>query len=116
MLTIGHFLEALTDYRVTGDEPRVSTVVIDSRQAQQSSVFFAFKGENVDGHQFVPAAFAMGAIAALVERPDGDGAWVLQSCRCRGIRFGQAKHCCKLWSMIRFCCVATGCSLLVASL
>lgn len=76
MLTIGHFLEALTDYRVTGDEPRVSTVVIDSRQAQQSSVFFAFKGENVDGHQFVPAAFAMGAIAALVERPNGDGAWV----------------------------------------
>lgn len=76
MLTIGHFLESLSDYRVTGAEPRVSTVVIDSRQARLNSVFIAFAGENVDGHQYVPAAMTMGSIAALVERPVGDGAWV----------------------------------------
>lgn len=42
--------------------------VIDSRKASQGAVFFAFKGENVDGHTYVDDAFSRGAVAAVVDR------------------------------------------------
>jgi UDP-N-acetylmuramoyl-tripeptide--D-alanyl-D-alanine ligase len=44
------------------------TPVIDSRKAGPGAVFFAFEGENVDGHDYVADAFARGAVAAVVER------------------------------------------------
>ena len=69
MLTLAHFLESLSTYQATGDEPVVSCVVMDSREAVPGSLFVAHKGEKVDGHEFVAAAFAQGAIAALVDRP-----------------------------------------------
>jgi UDP-N-acetylmuramoyl-tripeptide--D-alanyl-D-alanine ligase len=73
MLTLGHILETLTDYKPTGNEPAVSSFVVDSREAGPGSVFVAFPGERVDGHAFIADAFARGAIAALVERaPVGD--------------------------------------------
>jgi UDP-N-acetylmuramoyl-tripeptide--D-alanyl-D-alanine ligase len=50
---------------VTGD------VVIDSRQVGPGDVFVALPGEHVDGHDYVDAAFAAGAAAAVVQRePD----------------------------------------------
>lgn len=69
MLTLGHILEILTDYRPSGNEPAVSSVVIDSRQAQPGALFVAFAGEQLDGHDYVLDAFERGALAALVERP-----------------------------------------------
>lgn len=45
------------------------SVVIDSREVKENSLFVAFAGEQVDGHDFVLQAFADGACAALVERP-----------------------------------------------
>ena len=42
--------------------------VIDSRKASEGTVFFAFKGERVDGHDFVKDALDKGAVAAVVER------------------------------------------------
>ncbi len=73
MLTLGHVLAALLDYRPTGEEPGVAAFVVDSREAGPGSVFVAFSGERADGHAFVADAFARGAIAALVERsPGGD--------------------------------------------
>ena len=73
MLTLGHILETLSDYRATGNEPAVSSFVVDSREAGPGAVFVAFVGERADGHAFVADAFARGAIAALVERaPVGD--------------------------------------------
>jgi len=73
MLTLGDLLHALTGYTPAGNEPVVASFVVDSREAAPGSVFVAFAGENVDGHQFVADAFGRGAIAALVERaPDGD--------------------------------------------
>ncbi len=41
---------------------------IDSREDQSASLFAALPGENTDGHQYVAAAFAKGAAAALVAR------------------------------------------------
>ena len=69
MLTLAHFLEALTHYEATGAEPAVTSVVMDSREAVPGCLFVAYAGEQVDGHDYVADAFARGAIAALVERP-----------------------------------------------
>ena len=39
---------------------------IDSRTLKPGDLFFAIKGERFDGHDFVPAALAAGAVAAVV--------------------------------------------------
>src|SRR5437764_5575172 len=52
---------------VQGGDIVTSSVVIDSREVKPDSVFFAIKGERLDGHQFVPQALQT-ARAAVVER------------------------------------------------
>lgn len=71
MLNLGHFLEALTasGYQPNGTEPAIASVVIDSREAGPGSLFVAFAGEQVDGHDYVQSAFERGAVAALVQQP-----------------------------------------------
>ncbi|NJN55340.1 MAG: hypothetical protein HC804_11610 [Anaerolineae bacterium] len=50
---------------------------MDSREVVPDCLFVAYKGEQVDGHDFVAEAFARGAIAALVARPlTGDHATI----------------------------------------
>jgi UDP-N-acetylmuramoyl-tripeptide--D-alanyl-D-alanine ligase len=44
-------------------------VVIDSREVVPGSLFAALPGTRADGHTFTGAAFAAGAVAALVTRP-----------------------------------------------
>lgn len=58
-----------TDFQVSGVE-------IDSRDVIEGDLFFALKGEAMDGHRFVEAAFAKGAAAAVVDHPV-DGPHVL---------------------------------------
>lgn len=48
---------------------QASGVEIDSRDVMPGDLFFALKGENMDGHRFIDAAFAKGAVAAVVDRP-----------------------------------------------
>lgn len=48
---------------------QVSGVEIDSRDVVEGDLFFALKGESMDGHRFVDAAFAKGAAAVVVDRP-----------------------------------------------
>ena len=43
---------------------------IDSRQLKPGQVFFAFRGEKVDGHAFVESVLAAGAGLAVVDRPE----------------------------------------------
>ncbi|MBN2552869.1 MAG: UDP-N-acetylmuramoyl-tripeptide--D-alanyl-D-alanine ligase [Spirochaetales bacterium] len=47
-------------------ERDIRTVVIDSRQAQEGSLFVALAGQRVDGHDFIPQALQQGAAAVLV--------------------------------------------------
>lgn len=65
--------DAVTIARVVGgvasSDFTVSGVEIDSRDVQPGDLFFALKGEAMDGHRFVEAAFAKGAVAAVVDRP-----------------------------------------------
>ncbi|MCJ2185541.1 UDP-N-acetylmuramoyl-tripeptide--D-alanyl-D-alanine ligase [Novosphingobium beihaiensis] len=56
----------------------VSGVEIDSRDVQPGDLFFALKGESMDGHRFVDMAFAKGAAAVVVDRPV-DGPHILVS-------------------------------------
>src|SRR5205823_8224933 len=46
----------------------VSGYSIDSRTIQPGELFFAVKGEHLDGHDFVEAALQTGAIGAVVDR------------------------------------------------
>lgn len=49
-----------------GGDPRFAQVSTDSRAALDGALFVALKGERFDGHAFVAAARAAGAVAALV--------------------------------------------------
>ncbi|WP_374528108.1 UDP-N-acetylmuramoyl-tripeptide--D-alanyl-D-alanine ligase [Novosphingobium sp.] len=50
-------------------EFQVAGVEIDSRDVIEGDLFFALKGEAMDGHRFVPMAFQKGAAAVVVDRP-----------------------------------------------
>ncbi len=45
---------------------------IDSRTVQPGDLFFAVRGERLDGHDYVEAALAKGAIAAVVEKQQAE--------------------------------------------
>ena len=54
------------DGQLIGDNVDFRRVVTDSRTLQSGDLFVALKGECFDGHEFVAAALAQGATAALV--------------------------------------------------
>ncbi|GAB3169571.1 UDP-N-acetylmuramoyl-tripeptide--D-alanyl-D-alanine ligase [Myceligenerans halotolerans] len=58
----GGTLHGEPDARVTGP------VVTDSRKAEPGALFVAWEGESADGHAFVPAAVAAGAVVVLAAR------------------------------------------------
>ena len=68
MLTLGLVIEALTGYQAAGGPQIITDAAIDSRLSIPGSLFVALPGERTDGHYFVSAAFARGAIAALVQQ------------------------------------------------
>lgn len=47
---------------------RISAVSIDSRLVRKDGVFIATRGERVDGHSFIPQAFAKGAALVICEK------------------------------------------------
>src|SRR5258706_9547502 len=51
-------------------ELETTSVVIDSREVKPGSVFFAIKGERLDGHLFVAAALETAAGAVVSEVPE----------------------------------------------
>lgn len=50
-------------------EQHYQFVSTDTRELSQGDVFVALKGENFDGHDFIPIAIAKGAAALITERP-----------------------------------------------
>lgn len=70
-LTLAHILNVLVNDDMSAiSTHHISSVEIDSRKISNGSLFCAFVGNQVDGHDYVSPAFAKGAIAALVERVD----------------------------------------------
>ncbi|HVB84438.1 MAG TPA: UDP-N-acetylmuramoyl-tripeptide--D-alanyl-D-alanine ligase [Rhodanobacteraceae bacterium] len=54
--------------RQFGADAAINAVITDSRRVAPGALFVALQGEHVDGHDFVVAAAACGAAAALVSR------------------------------------------------
>lgn len=65
-----------TLYGATADAAttEATSVVIDSRQITEGGIFIATKGERVDGHSFIPAVFAAGALGVICEEAPQDAA------------------------------------------
>ena len=64
-----HQLASMVGGRVVqGGDVECSSVVIDSREVKPDSVFFAIRGERLDGHTFLPQALqtARGAVVSQV--------------------------------------------------
>ena len=51
-------------------ERQVTSLVRDNREAEAGSLFAAFVGERSDGNDYIPAAVAAGAVAAMGQHPE----------------------------------------------
>jgi UDP-N-acetylmuramoyl-tripeptide--D-alanyl-D-alanine ligase len=69
-LTFAQLAEMIGGEVVQGGEVVASSVVIDSREVKPDSVFFAIKGERLDGHQFLPQALQTARGAVVSEVPE----------------------------------------------
>ena len=70
-VTVEHAAEVLGVTPVGGGDTQIAitSLVADSRTVSLGALFVALRGERTDGHDFVTAARANGAVAALVSRP-----------------------------------------------
>jgi UDP-N-acetylmuramoyl-tripeptide--D-alanyl-D-alanine ligase len=55
---------------IQGGDVVTTSVVIDSREVKPGSVFFAIRGDRLDGHQFVPQALQTASGAVVSQVPD----------------------------------------------
>jgi UDP-N-acetylmuramoyl-tripeptide--D-alanyl-D-alanine ligase len=69
-LTLSEVAEAVGGRLTRGDGTVTGTVTVDSRAVAPGDLFVAVPGERVDGHDFLGAAAAAGAVAALATRAD----------------------------------------------
>lgn len=57
---------------------KITSIVTDSRKAGEGSLFAAIKGARADGHRFISAVAAQGAVCALCEEaPEAEIAYIL---------------------------------------
>jgi UDP-N-acetylmuramoyl-tripeptide--D-alanyl-D-alanine ligase len=65
-LTFSQIAQMVGGEVLQGGDIETNSVVIDSREVKPDSVFFAIKGERLDGHQFIPQALetARGAVVS----------------------------------------------------
>ena len=69
-LTFRQIAEMTGGEIVQGGDVATDSVVIDSREVKPDSVFFAIKGERLDGHQFVAQALATARGAVVSQVPE----------------------------------------------
>ena len=69
-LTFAQLAEYVGGTVLQGDAIETSSVVIDSREVKPDSVFFAIKGERLDGHQFLAQALQTARGAVISQVPD----------------------------------------------
>ena len=56
----------ILDGALHGEDKSFTSVSIDTRSLQSGALYFALKGENFDGHEFIKQAQQSGAVAAVV--------------------------------------------------
>ncbi len=68
-ITVAEVLQATGGELLSGDESQIiKGVVTDSRQTTQGVLFVPLSGDKFDGHEFINAAFDLGAAASLTEQ------------------------------------------------
>ena len=67
-LSISKLSEVIKAQTISGSTETVNSISIDSRIVKEGGVFFAVKGANHDGHDFVSQAFEKGAACAVVHK------------------------------------------------
>jgi UDP-N-acetylmuramoyl-L-alanyl-D-glutamate--2,6-diaminopimelate ligase len=65
--TVSMLAELVGGAAVGDSDPIVSDVTHDSRQVGEGSLYVAIRGEQADGHSFIPEAAGAGAVAACVD-------------------------------------------------
>ena len=86
-MKLSKLLQSIEYEKINGSgDPEISGIHYDSRTVKPGGLFFALKGATVDGHAFIPAALANGAVAVVVEAgPAGsDGIVVITTADSRG--------------------------------
>ena len=73
VINLKDIVSALTGQNFPQLDIPIHRTVIDSRQANEGSLFIALAGEQVDGHAFVQSAFENGAIFALIDKDIPEG-------------------------------------------
>jgi len=68
MFYLKDIVQALTNKSMSLPNIAIGSVVIDSREAAQDSLFIALPGERTDGHDYVRDAFNNGAFLAFVHQ------------------------------------------------
>lgn len=71
-LRISKLAEILKTQTIPNGSKTVDSVSIDSRAVKPGGIFFAVKGANHDGHDFINQAFENGAACAVVQRKMDD--------------------------------------------
>ncbi|HEX8619761.1 MAG TPA: UDP-N-acetylmuramoyl-tripeptide--D-alanyl-D-alanine ligase [Thermoanaerobaculia bacterium] len=67
-LTFAQLADMVGGKVIQGGETKSSSVIIDSREVKPDAVFFAIKGERLDGHEYVAQALEKGAVGAVVSQ------------------------------------------------
>lgn len=69
-LTLKHIAKACngTLYQAENHTEEIMGAVLDSRLVKEGYLFFATKGEKVDGHSFIPSVYEKGAACVVTEK------------------------------------------------
>jgi UDP-N-acetylmuramoyl-tripeptide--D-alanyl-D-alanine ligase len=78
-LTPADVVEGLTGWRPSALDQPLTGVHMDSRQVVEGGLFFALRGEQLDGHAFIPDALARGCRVVVAERAPESGCAVVDA-------------------------------------
>lgn len=77
-LTFSQLADMIGGTVIQGGDVESSSVVIDSREVKPDSVFFAIKGERLDGHDFLPQALRTARGAVVSQLPENTDKAIVQ--------------------------------------
>lgn len=66
-MKVSEILKGIAEPLPGAEDPEITGLCYDSRQARPGALFFALRGEKVDGHDFISQAAQRGAVAVLME-------------------------------------------------
>ncbi len=67
-IPLDELLKAIRPLEVTGNpDVSITGVACDSRRVERGSLFFALRGEKLDGNQYIPTAMERGALAVVTD-------------------------------------------------